>query len=96
VSRTAEKLRQQNSVVSVVRVYLTTNYFKPQDPQYSNRVSRQLPPTDYIPEIIRHAQACLREIYKKGYRYKKSGILLMGLCLHDGIQLNLFASRSQP
>jgi DNA polymerase V len=96
VSRAAEKLRLQNSVASVVQVYLTTNYFKPQEPQYSNCVSCQLSPTDYTPEIIRQAQAGLKEIYRKGYWYKKTGILLMGLCPYDGIQLNLFASRSMP
>ena len=91
VSRAAEKLRRQNCAASTLQVYLTTNRFK-DEPQYANCVSCTLPtPSSYTPELIACAQACLRKIYRKGYRYKKTGILLTGLTPANGLQLNLFA-----
>jgi DNA polymerase V len=93
VSRAAEKLRSQNSAAATVQVYLTTNRYK-KEPQYANYISCTLPtPTAYTPELICCAQACLRAIYRKGYRYKKTGILLTGLTPTTGLQLNLFAKR---
>ena len=41
------------------------------------------------PELIRHAILNLERIYKKGYRYKKAGVILMGLVPQSQIQLNL-------
>jgi DNA polymerase V len=91
VSRAAEKLRCQNCAASTLQVYLTTNRFK-DEPQYANCVSCTLPtPTAYTPELIACAQACLRKIYRKGYWYKKTGILLIGLTPANGLQLDLFA-----
>ena len=94
VSRAAEKLRTQNSAAATVQVYLTTNRFK-NEPQYANYISCTLPtPTAYTPDLIACAQACLKAIYRKGYRYKKTGILLTGLTPANGLQLNLFAERT--
>ena len=90
VSRGAEKLRRQNCAASTLQVYLTTNRFK-DEPQYANCVSCTLPtPSSYTPELIACAQACLRTIYRKGYRYKKTGILLTGLTPANGLQLDIF------
>jgi len=91
VSRAAEKLRRQHCAASLVQVYLTTNRFK-DEPQYANYLSCTLPsPTAYTPELISCAQACIRAIYRKGYRYKKTGILLSGITPANGLQLNIFA-----
>jgi len=94
VSRAGEKLRQQNSATSAMQVYLSTNPFKNQ-PQYANAVSCSFPATSYTPELIRYAQACLKQIYRKGYAYKKTGILLSGFSPANAVQLNLFAEPSQ-
>ena len=93
VSRAAEKLRSQGSAAATVQVYLTTNRYK-KEPQYANYLSCTLPaPTSYTPDLIACAQACLKTMYRKGYRYKKTGILLTGLTPANGLQLNLFARR---
>lgn len=93
VSRAAEKLRAQGCAAAAVQVYLTTNRFA-DEPQYANWRSRTLPaPTAYTPELIACAQACLRAMYRRGYRYKKTGILLAGLVPARGRQLGLFAGR---
>lgn len=93
MSRAAEKLRRQHCAAASVQVSLTTNRFA-DGPQYANSISCTLePPTAYTPELITCAQACLRAIYRKGYRYKKTAVLLSGLMPAKGLQLHLFAGR---
>jgi DNA polymerase V len=90
VSRAAEKLRAQRCTAAAVQVYLTTNRFR-DEPQYANYLSCTLAaPTAYTPDLIAAAQACLRAIYRRGYRYKKTGVLLSGLAPMHGMQLHLF------
>lgn len=91
-ARAAEKLRAQNSVASYITVFLATNRFKP-EPQYYNRVTSRLPvQTAYTPELISQAHACLRKIYRPGFRYKKTGIMFLDIIPECDTQLNLFAS----
>ncbi|MEI6127640.1 MAG: Y-family DNA polymerase [Pseudomonadota bacterium] len=91
VSRAAEKLRAQHSLAAVILVYLTTNPYRKDDPQYANSITCKLSvPTAYTPELIHHALACLKKIYKPGYRYKKTGILLTDIRPDNQVQLNLF------
>lgn len=90
-SRASEKLREQNSIAATVSVYITTNRFNNNDPQYSNSITIPLPiPTDYTPEIIRHALTGLTRIFRPGYRYKKAVVGLQHITSSDLIQLNLF------
>ena len=77
ISRAAEKLRSQHSIASSVSVFIATNRFKPEKPQYSNSLMLSLPgPTSSTPILIRQALRCLRKIYKPGYEYKKAGVML--------------------
>ena len=92
-SRASEKLREQGLVASYISTFIETNRFKPEDPQYGNSAGWNLPePTAYSPELIRYAIANLERIYKQGYRYKRAGVVLMGLVPQDQIQLNLLHS----
>ena len=89
VSTGAEKLRQENSVAGVLIVYMMTNRFK--DDYYYKSVTVKLPiQTNDTLELIRYAQKALREIYKKGGRYKKVGILLNDLGSETLVQANFF------
>ena len=90
VTRVAEKLRAQHSLAGVLTVYLMTNPFK-NDPQYYNSRSIDLPvPTAATPELIRYALRALESLYRKGFRYKKTGVLLTELTPDDGFQTHLF------
>ena len=92
VSRAGEKLRAQRSAASIVHVFLLTNRFKPNEPQYGNSCTTELSiPSSYTPELIWHAHRCLEKIFKPGYRYKKTGVLLAEIVSRDRIQLNLFS-----
>jgi DNA polymerase V len=90
VSRAAEKLRGQKSVVSILYIYLTTSRFK-DEPPYSNGITLKLPiPTAYTPHLINYAKQGLSKIYRSGYRYQKVGVFLTDILPQDHIQLDLF------
>ena len=86
VSRAAEKLRKQNSAAKMLTVYLLTNPFK-KDPQYYNSTNIVFPvPTASTPEMIHYAREAIAKIYRSGYRYKKTGVMLTGLIPDDAVQ----------
>ncbi len=87
----SRKLRKQKSVAGLLLVFIGTDRFKDKDPQYANSISLKLPePTSYTPDLVNYGVYLLSKIYKKGYSYKKSGILLTDI-FPDRKQLpNLF------
>ena len=87
----AEKLRQDGSVAASVCVYVRTNPFKEDDPQYQQSMVVPLSqPTDDTLKLVSAALHGLKAIYRSGFHYKKSGVLLMGLQLKETIQATLF------
>ena len=92
-SRAAEKLRQQGSATTFLQVFLFTDPFK-EEPQYSNYLTLQLPyPSDFTPDLVKFAIAGLEKIFKPDFRYKKAGVMFMGLVDRNHTQLNLFEER---
>jgi len=90
-SRAAEKLRVQKSSCAHIMVWIETNRFKPDDPQYSNAISCALPePTSFTPLLVKYALHLLKKIYRKGYKYKKAGVALMDIIPSGQTQQNLF------
>ncbi len=90
-ARCAEKLRQQNTVASIVGVFLNTNYFRDDLPQYWQFKELSLPtPSNSTTTIVKAAHGVLNDIFKKGYQYKKAGVIVMGIAPTSPIQLNLF------
>ncbi|KXS32870.1 MAG: DNA-directed DNA polymerase [Candidatus Gallionella acididurans] len=90
-TRAAEKLRQDGSVAASLCVYVHTNPFKEDDPQYQRSLVVPLGlPTDDTSKLVHAALTGLKVIYRSGYRYKKTGVLLMGLQAKDTIQATLF------
>lgn len=90
-ARCAEKLRQQNTVASIVGVFLNTNYFRDDLPQYWQFKEVSLPTaTNSTATMVKAAHGVLNEIYKEGYQYKKAGVIVMGIAPTSPIQLNLF------
>ncbi|GAX62892.1 nucleotidyltransferase/DNA polymeras [Candidatus Scalindua japonica] len=93
VSRAAEKLRSQYSYANVLIVFITTNRFKRDEPQYSNSAYIRLKePTSSTIDLTKSALSALSKIYRPGYKYKKAGVLLEGIHPDSQIQLNLFHS----
>ncbi|SRR6266567_80751 len=91
IARAAEKLREQDSLASRLTVFLRTNGFDRDAPQYSNDFTIDLPfPTAFTPELIRQALVGLHAIYRKDYSYKKVGIALSRITPLPVIQFDLF------
>ena len=90
-ARCAEKLRQQDTVASIVGVFLNTNYFRDDLPQYWQFKEVSLPTaTNSTTTIVKAAHGILSEVFKEGYQYKKAGVIVMGIAPTSPIQLNLF------
>lgn len=80
MSSAAEKLRRQNSVCNAIQVFIQTNPFREQDKQYSNSITVPLPNASSDTRLlIRAALFGLKHIYRKGYAYKKAGVILTGI-----------------
>lgn len=89
----AEKLRLQNSAANVIYVFVRTNPFRDNIPHYSNSIAVSLPyPSNSSITISKYAKQGLRSIYKKGYGYKKVGVIVMGIVPENERQLNLFCN----
>jgi len=94
-ARAAEKLRQQDSLAASLTVFIRTNTFNPNLPQYSNSFTCTIPyPTAFTPELIRAALTGLKAMYKDGYRYKKAGVYLSQITPLDAVQPDLFGDFS--
>ncbi len=90
-ARCAEKLRQQGTVASIVAVFLHTNLFREDLPQYWNFQEKRLTVgTDSTIDICKAANEVLQSIYVKGYHYKKAGVIVMGIGPNAPMQLDLF------
>lgn len=96
VARAYEKLRHQHLLVSRLTVFIQTNPFKRDAPQYNNQIQFKLiHPTDDIRLITRIARKSLKKIYKPGFHYKKVGVCFEGLTQHGYQQLDLFHQPSE-
>ena len=71
------KLRAQNSHAAVIQVFLQTNRFRKELPQYMPSLAVPLPyPTHDSLEVNRWASYLCERMFKPDYRYKKAGIML--------------------
>ena len=88
-ARCAEKLRKQESVAQTVCVFIDTNHFREDLPQYWNMTEeRLLTPSNSTQQIIQTATRCMERIFRQGFHYKRAGVIVMGICPDNGIQTN--------
>ena len=92
LSTAAEKMRRQQLVSNAVEVFINTNLFK--DNQYSNSATLKITPTDSTRELIAQAMRILNAIYRPGYGYRKSGVVLLGLQPRQAETKRLFNEES--
>jgi len=97
VSCAAERLRGQHSVCAQVSVFIHTGKYRAETSNYSPAI---LIPLTYPTADTRRLGAAalhgLERIYRPGYRYKKAGVMLMGLQSAAATQADLFAGSEQP
>ena len=91
VGNAAGKLRAEGSEANALVVFVQTNPFKADVPQYSRGTTVPLPTaTSDRLRLGRAALAGLQHIYRPGFRYKKAGVMLTGLAPHGERQVGLF------
>ena len=91
-ARAGEKLRQEGQAAGALQVFIGTNPFIPDEPQYhpGATVPFSIPVSDSA-RLIQAARLGLKRIYRQGYRYKKAGVMLMDLGSAGIQQGDLFA-----
>jgi len=76
----AEKIRSESLLTKSITVSIRTSPFQDKKMYYSNSKTIDFPvATDDSIEIVKNAQVGLKLIFKEGYKYQKSGIVLSGL-----------------
>ena len=87
----AEKLRKQKSCALSLMVFIHTNNFREDLPQYLQNCVIELPvATNSTLEIVKYALIALKRIYKKGYQLKKAGVTITEIIPDAAIQTNIF------
>ena len=86
----AEKIRADDQLAKTITVFVRTSPFDKSKKYYSNSKTIDLPiATNNSLELIKNATKALSEIYVKGHRYQKAGIILTGLKDEKESQENL-------
>ena len=90
-SRCAEKLRRQDTVASVVGVFVSSNPFREDLLQYwKYDETRLITPTNSTTSIVKAAADVLDQIFVQGVNYKRAGVIVMGIAPSSPLQQDLF------
>ncbi len=87
----AEKLRSDGTAAYSVAVFIQTNRFRDDLPQYFPNASVRLDvPASSTPEIVAAALKALRMVFRNGFEYKKAGVVVYDIVDSDAVQATLF------
>jgi DNA polymerase V len=90
-ARAAEKLRRQKLVAGTLTVFISTDRFKKDDPQYSNSAALTVAPkSDSTLELTALALKGLERIFRPGFLIRKAGVMLGGLEFADRVARRLW------
>ena len=89
----AEKIRLDKQTVKKITVFIRTSPFQMENGYYSNSKDIDLPiRTNDSIILVKEALSALKNIYKEGFRYQKTGIIFSGLKDFDIYNKNLFST----
>jgi len=90
------KLREQHSCAVTIGVFIQTNGFRKDMPQYSNSYHMRLdePASDNM-RLAKAAQVCLHHIFRRGYAYKRAGMFVHEITDETAVQTSLFISQNE-
>jgi DNA polymerase V len=92
-SSCAQKLRREGSCARKINVFLQTNVHRKQDAQYFHSVTLDISsPTNSTVELLKFAMRAMDILYKPGYNYQKTGVIVMDLVPETCVQMALFNS----
>jgi DNA polymerase V len=95
-ARAYEKLRQQHLTTQRLSVFVQSNRFRQDLPQYHNAIDIKLvQATDNLCYLTHVAKFGLKKIYKEGFQYQKVGILVSNLNDKTTQQMDLFYQPSE-
>lgn len=87
----AEKLRRQKTCCQSLMLFVHTNPHRHDLPQYSRNIVLPLPyATNSGIELSKFATMALKKIFKKGYHYKKAGVIVFNFIPETEKQWNIF------
>ncbi len=90
-SSCSNKLRGQASGAKSVTVFIASNRFREDLPQYANSATASLlVPTSDTMEITQAALHALGSIWQEGIMYKRSGVIVSDIHASDCMEANLF------
>ncbi len=90
-SRCAEKLRKQDTVASVVGIFVSTNPFREDLLQYwKYQELRLITPTNSTIPIVQAASELLDSLFIQGLQYKRAGVIVNGISPSSPLQQDLF------
>lgn len=93
IARAAEKLRAQASLAGAVQVYIRTNIFKPEVPQYQRAIRVPLREATADTRVLTGwALRILRDIFRPGYGYHKAGVILANILPEENRQFTLLGA----
>lgn len=91
-SRAAEKVRKDMLVAGAVQVFIQTDRFRREAPQYSNAATVRLsPPSADTIKVIGAAARGLDAIWREGFAIRKAGVVLLDLIDPASVPRDLFA-----
>ena len=89
----AEKIRIDNQTTKKITVFIRTSPFQKNKKYYASSKDIDLPiGTNDSIELVKQALNALKYIYKKGYEYQKTGIILSKLNETSSYEKNLLSS----
>jgi len=92
----SERLRKQNTCCKMVTVFLQTNRFRKDLPEYRNAKTQILPnPTNSSILIGRVVNDLFESIFEEGFHYKKAGVIVNDFVPEDQRLINLFEEDTQ-
>ena len=87
----AEKLRKDGTAAYSIGVFIQTNRFRDDLPQYFPNASVRLEvPASSTREVVAAALRALRTVFRDGYAYKRAGVTVSDIVEADAIQATLF------
>jgi DNA polymerase V len=88
-ARAGEKLREQKLTAGAMNIFVTTSRFI-KNKYFNSRTTEFAIPTNDTTELIRAAILSIEKLYRRGYQFKKCGVILISLVPEDRMQRGLF------
>lgn len=92
----SERLRKQNTCCKMITVFVQTNRFRKDLPEYKKAITQILPnPTNSSILIGRVANELFEAIYKEGFHYKRAGVFVNDFVPENERLISLFEEDTQ-